>query len=253
MAVRIIKRRGEEPEEPEETAPTEADGRIVALALIGDKLRLISLAPDGIYSFLDPNENLHNILYVAGPATLELQNVISEFEGLVNNARAKEIDFQWFFEDHPDFILTEEHKRAHPNLVLESETEARGALIPDFVLEPVEQSGFADLLELKLPSAPVHVIKQSRLRYSAAVTEACAQLREYSAFFDDPRNRIIVREKYGLMAYRPRLFVIIGRRASADPLEVRRASDDLPGRIAIRTYDEVLERMRVRLAKMKGA
>jgi hypothetical protein len=147
---------------------------LVALTRIAGKLRVISLTPDGTYTFLDPNQNLHNILYVADSATLKLANAIEEFEALINSNRAREADFQHFFERYPTFILTEEHKNAHPHVVLESDSGLRGPLIPDFVLEPLERPGLADLLDLKLPSAQVLVLKRSRLRYSAAVMEACA-------------------------------------------------------------------------------
>jgi len=224
----------------------------VALAMVDGRIRAVSVEADGTYSFLDPLENWHHVLFVSGRESLDLAAAVEEFEALLNSPRAKEVDLQRFFEGHPGFILTDDYRSARPHLLLESATNDRGPLIPDFVLEPVERSGLADLLEIKLPSARVLVLKQSRLRFSASVVEACAQLREYSAFFDDQSNRFAVQEKYGLTAYRPRLFVIIGRRAKADPLEVRRVYDDLPRRIEIRTYDDLLEKMQARLKQLRG-
>lgn len=222
---------------------------VAALASIGGRVRVLNLTPDWKYSLLDPKQTHYKILHVASAATLELGDVIEKFEDLINRERARESDFQRFFEEHPSFILGDEHRRARSHLVLEAEG---GALIPDFVLEPIECNGLADLLELKLPSARVLVYKKARLRHSAEVMEACAQLREYSAFFEDPKNREYVRSRYGLHAYRPRLYVIMGRQPKVDAIEFRRVSDDLPARITLRTYDELLARMRSRLARLKG-
>lgn len=233
--------------EPDVAKPTE----YVALALIDGRLRVMSLAADGTYTFVDPCANLHSIFYV-GSETIELSQAIEELEDLMNSRAATEQDFQGFFERHPDFILTDDHKNARAHLVLEGETQ-QGPLIPDFVLEPVEQTGLADLLELKLPSVDLFVLKKSRMRFTAAVAEACAQLREYSAFFDESKNRETVLQKYGLLAYRPRLFLVIGRRPRVDPIAAKRVTTDLPQRLEIRTYDDLLERMKRRVARMTGA
>ena len=128
----------------------------------------------------------------------------------MNDPNAKEQDFQDFFERNPDFILNDEYKKAHPHIVL---TKDEGeSLIPDFVLEPVDQNSLCDLLELKLPTVPIFVLQKRRMRFSAAVLEACAQLREYSNFFEEEKYRKIINERYGLLTYRPKMFVIIGRR-----------------------------------------
>lgn len=241
------------PEEPPEGTPEMENvsaPEYIALGVVEGRLRVMSIAADGSYSFVDPCANVHSIFYVASE-TIELSLAIEELEDLMNSPAASESDFQAFFERHPDFILTDDHKEARAHLVLERETD-EGPLIPDFVLEPVEQSSLADLLELKLPSANLFVLKKSRMRFSAAVAEACAQLREYSAFFDESRNRAAVFEKYGLTAYRPRLFLLIGRRPKVDPIEAKRVVTDLPPRVELRTYDDLLERMKRRVSRMYG-
>jgi hypothetical protein len=225
---------------------------LLALTQSMGRLLVVSLTPDGTYTFLDPHQNSHAILHGADPQTFELANAIEEFEDLINFRRATEADFQRFFERSPSFILTDEHKRAHPHIVLQSDSRSGRKLIPDFVLEPADRNGLADLLDIKLPTAQVLVLKRSRPRYSAAVMEACAQLREYSAFFEDSQNITAVQNKYGLKAYRPRLFIIMGRKQNVDPLIARRVSDDLPPRITIRTYDDLLQRMQSRLERLKG-
>jgi len=229
-----------------QTRPREED--MVALGLYGNTIKLVSLTPDGECYFIDKDQNLHNILYVAPSETLALQLAIEELESLVNDPKSKEIDFQDFFERNPDFILNDEYKKAHAQIVL---TRNDGStLVPDFILEPIERSALCDLLELKLPSAQVFVLKESRMRFSAAVLETCAQLREYALFFDEERNRRIVAERHGLTAYKPRMFVIIGRRGSVSPIQRRKIEGDTPG-LQLRTYDEIMNRMKTRFDAMK--
>lgn len=221
----------------------------VALALIEDRIKLVSLTPDGHYKYLDDIHNLHDFIYVTSPEASALEDAVDELESLVNNQNSKEKDFQDFFSRNKDFILNDEYKNAHPHVVL---TRDRGdSLIPDFVLEPIDQSSLCDLLELKLPSAQIFNLKKNRMRYSAAVAEACAQLREYGRFFEEERNRKFVLENYGLRAYKPKMFVIIGRRGNVDAMEVRNMETDYSN-LYLRTYDDIINRMKWRIKKLKG-
>ena len=80
--------------------------------------------------------------------------------------------------------------------------------------------------------------------------EACAQLREYALYFDEDKNRKFVEEHYGLMAYKPRMFVVIGRRGAVSPIQLRKVELDSPG-LNVRTYDDVLARMKAKISAMK--
>jgi hypothetical protein len=228
-------------EEPEQQ-PEQPD--LIAIGLFGDTLRLVSLTPDGEYRFVDDTGSYHEILYI-NPETLNLKEAADEFEFLINNPATKEQELQNFLEKNPLFIENDEYKEAHPHLVLEPREGP--SLIPDFILEPLNEGTMCDLLELKLPSTPVFVLNKGRARYSAAVLNACAQLREYRAFFDDEENRKNVYKQYGVTAYKPRMFVIIGRKQSLDPLQARRAENDIPG-LFLRTYDDILARMKKRIS-----
>jgi hypothetical protein len=148
--------------------------------------------------------------------------------------------------------LSDEYKGARSQVVLEQEAPL-GPLVPDFLLEPVEQDGLCDVLEIKKPQAKMFAIKQNRLRYSAGVFEACAQLRTYADFFEDPRNRDRVRQRHGLDAFRPRLFLLLGRRGSLSPIERRSADTVLGDRIRLNTYDDILDRVKHRLSRMQGS
>ncbi|HJX93899.1 MAG TPA: DNA-directed RNA polymerase subunit omega [Pyrinomonadaceae bacterium] len=119
----------------QQTQPLEANQEYVALALIGDKIKLVSLSPDGQYTFLDQSNGLHNFIHVSAFEVSALHEAIEELEWLVNNPKSREQDFQKFFVRNKDFILNDEYKDAHPHVVL---TNNKGKpLIPDFVLEPI--------------------------------------------------------------------------------------------------------------------
>src|ERR1044071_9107417 len=94
------------------------DQEFIALGLFDGKIKIVSLSPDGTYRFVDDGQNLHNILYITSSETLTLQLAIEELESLINDPKAKEADFQDFFERYPDFILNDEYKKAHPHIVL---------------------------------------------------------------------------------------------------------------------------------------
>lgn len=221
---------------------------LIALAMFDNTVKLVSMTPEGEYRFLDQQQNLHNILYLFSSETLALGAAIDELESLINGSNAKEQDFQDFFERNPDFILNDDYKRAYPQIVLTKDDGE--TLVPDFVLEPLDQGALSDLLELKLPAAQVFVLKKSRMRFSAAVMEACAQLREYSLFFDEERNRTAVKSKYGLLAYKPKMFLIIGRRGTLSPISIRQIESDTPN-LYLRTYDDIANRMKARVDAMK--
>lgn len=94
-------------------------------------------------------------------------------------------------------------------------------------------------------------MKKNRPRYSAAVCEAAAQQREYGRYFDEETNRAKFRDKYPLLSvYRPRMFVIIGRQGQERPIAARAVEADMPD-IDLRTYDDVLNRNKWKLERMK--
>ena len=228
--------------------PSSFEQELIAFAFFNNRIRLVLLNRDGGYKFLDAEQNLHSILYIASSETLALQQAVQELESLVNDPKSKEQDFQEFFERNPDFILNDQYKKAHPHIILTSEDGQ--VLIPDFVLEPIDCSSLCDMLELKLPSAPVFVLKKNRERFSAAVIEARAQLLEYRRFFDEKRHQGTIYEKYGLRAWLPKMFLIIGRLGTVNPYTKRKIESAEPD-LHLLTYDDILNRVKSRIERMK--
>lgn len=171
------------------------------------------------------------------------QDAIREFEGLLNRPNLKEAVLQQFFETHPHFLKGLDYSRmvAHP--VLER-LDGQGNLIPDFFLQPADEK-FADIWDLKLPSAPLIVGTKDRLRLSAAVNEALAQVREYRDYFEDPSNRQKIEERYGLTAYRPKLAIVIGtNKLGLSAEKQKQIFDSVPKDATVVTYDQLLAKMK---------
>jgi len=169
-----------------------------------------------------------------------LAHEIEEFEALINSVDTTERQIQKFLEAHPRFLLGQEHERLYPQVVLER--QGQGNLIPDFLLQPFDRS-FCNIVDLKLPQAPVIAWRQNREGFSRAIHDAVNQLHRYRDYFEDPWRREIVRQRYGITAYRPRLAVIVGRRPHCDPVLYRQIEDTTPT-VQVVTYDDLLDRAR---------
>jgi hypothetical protein len=120
---------------------------LTAIALLEGSIRIIEIDAEEHYQVLDANAGLHSLLYVASLETAAFADAIGELEELLNSDASKELDYQQFFERHPDFITGDEYVAAHPHVVLA--TESGHHLIPDFLLEPVGRGRLCDLLELR--------------------------------------------------------------------------------------------------------
>jgi hypothetical protein len=145
---------------------------------------------------------------LASKLNLVFSAEISEFELLINKPGVREREIQAFLESHKEFLRGLNYRDVYPQVVLERENGRK--LIPDFILEPAEGE-FCDLLDLKLPSVRLVAGRDRRLTLAAALHEAAAQLREYSAYFEEEKHRRWVQEQYGLKVYRPKLMVVVGR------------------------------------------
>lgn len=214
---------------------------LVALTSIDGKLRLISFNEDGEIRFLDEQKRKYDILYTRHFESFRLKQLIQEFEYLINYSNTKEKDLQDFFIRNQDFIINDEYKAAHPHIVLDHKENEY--LIPDFILEPIQRNGLADLLELKLPKSKIFILKKNRAHFSSAIIEAAAQLRTYNEYFDSHDNRTRVLDKYGLNIFKPRMILVIGRKGNIDPFQIRRMESDVPN-LVVKTYDDILQRMK---------
>jgi len=149
-------------------------------------------------------------------------------DALINNVKAKEDDFQRFFERHPHFFRKWDFREVYSHVYLTREDD--GPLVPDFILTNVAAQDAA-IVDLKLAARlrkPLVRRQPNRVRFADAIMEARAQLLEYRDWFDAPDNRKRLKDRVGMEIYRPRLMTIIGRASEfADGLERQRLRDQL--------------------------
>jgi Shedu protein SduA, C-terminal len=165
---------------------------------------------------------------------------ISELEELINRS-ALEKDFQTFFQSHPEFLLAlGPYSRLHAQLILHEDSGQR--LIPDFFMERID-SDFCDVLDLKRPTVNLVRYQRHRDRFRDAVMEAVAQLEHYRDWFDDRMNRRQFLAQYGINAFRPRVVIVIGRKASyTRDVDRIQLESRLPSWVDLKTYDDIVAR-----------
>jgi hypothetical protein len=166
---------------------------------------------------------------------------------LLARSSTSEREIQRFLEMHPEFLLGDEYSEAVPQVVLKRDDA--GPLIPDFILKPVVGE-LCDIAELKTAASRPIRFQKIRDRFSAAVYEAVAQLREYRDYVENEARRYELHDRTNLLVSRPRMFVVIGRRTEIRPEAFRRLEGDLPSALTLRTYDDLLERMSARISRI---
>lgn len=174
---------------------------------------------------------------------------ILELEDLINNPRVDESALQKFFERHPHFLRIWDEREVYSQVYLAREG---GPLVPDFVLLDRELQR-ATVVDLKLPKARLVVGPKNRERFSALVAEARAQLLEYRSWFDEARNRELLKLRFGMDIYRPRLGVVIGRSDSFRGEFQRQKLASEASDIELVTYDDIVRHAGRRLAILEQA
>jgi hypothetical protein len=217
-----------------------------ALQLQGDSLSLVPYHSHAIHEV-----QVRDAVMLGRPAVLAektrhlLRPELSTFEQMLSRPTISERELQVFLQKHPAIFEALGYSKIYPQLVLEREDGS--SLIPDFMLEPIYDQWW-DILDIKVPQKPVMVGGPDRLRFAAAVTELSAQLREYSAAFEDPKLARRVEEKYGVKCYKPKLIGIIGRDdpRNANDREVRRLMTSYAD-TRVLTFDQLLRTAKNRL------
>ena len=168
-------------------------------------------------------------------------DTIHDFEVLINRRDTTEWDLQKFFERHPQFLLGSHYSHLHSQVAL---VKGDGTeLVPDFFAERVG-TGYADIIELKRPSARLVSGCRGRKGIAASITRALNQVREYRNYFDDASVRRRFHNRYGFDAFRPAIIVVIGRaRNYLDQIERIRIEDEYRN-LQVLTYDDILRRAR---------
>ena len=180
-----------------------------------------------------------------------LPNELEDFERLLNaDPPAHEQAFQEFFEANPKwmYLLGEQYEKIAPQIQLPP-VEIRqslglvdgrideGDFFPDFMLKRIGLELW-DVLDIKRASPRVVVGAKSRRKFSAAVYEAVAQLREYTDRLRQNEVREFLRREHGITIARPIAMVVIGRDFEFKTLREKDMLKSSEG-VRIYTYDDL--------------
>ena len=118
--------------------------------------------------------------------------------------------------------------------------EERKDLKPDFFV--VKANGTVDIVEFKLPSLKSKAIvgTENREAFSAELSSYISQVSVYAEYFDDSANRKWFEKKYGFTVYKPRKYLVIGRRADFSSDEWQRIKARYSD-FEIYTYDDIVD------------
>lgn len=125
-------------------------------------------------------------------------------------------------------------------VLCEWQSEERENIKPDFFV--LRANGYADIIEFKLPNMKSNSItgRNNREHFSSELSTYIAQTRVYATYFDDPNNRKWFEKKYGFKVYKPKRYLVIGRRndfESDEWIEIRADYNNLE----IITYDDLVD------------
>jgi hypothetical protein len=128
----------------------------------------------------------------------------------------------------------------HPELLCEWQSGVREPIKPDYFL--VGTNGYADIVEFKLPELKGAAVvgTGNRQTFSAELNSYISQTRVYREYFDDPKNREWIEEKFHFKVYKPKRYVILGRRWNFDSQEWKQIEADYDG-LNILTYDDIID------------
>mgnify|MGYP003384776200 CR=1 FL=1 len=168
---------------------------------------------------------------------------INRFIELWGDKGSSEVDITSFIsKSENQFILTMKFGATsiYSELTCEWQSETRKALRPDFfVLQP---NGYADIVEFKLPDIPKSFVvgTDNRETFSAWLNSYVSQTRVYASYFDDPNNRRWFKEKYGFDVYKPKRYLVVGRRRDFKADAWREIQADFRD-LEIITFDDLID------------
>ena len=130
----------------------------------------------------------------------------------------------------------------------EWQSDEKDDIRPDFFV--IQPNGFADIVEFKLPyidGSPI-VGKKNRESFSAWMNQYIAQTRVYAQYFDDPNNRKWFENKYGFKVFKPRRWLVVGRRSDFDAFTWREIASDYKD-LEVMNFDDLVDGVVVQFYK----
>ena len=176
-----------------------------------------------------------------------IEKAIANLNTLLSQKEYAEPLYQKYFESHPIVFELMGYKNMFPHIELI--TDNKDSYIPDFILE--REDGLYEVCDIKLPNEKIIKYKKNRDEFYAKIgTDFAGQLRNYSNYFDDSKNRKYILEKYGLNINKaPQKILIVGRNKNIDRFLLHEILTSRGHEFALITYDDILEHLHYSLNK----
>ena len=128
----------------------------------------------------------------------------------------------------------------HSQVKCDWQSEEKDEIVPDFFV--VRANGYADIVEFKLPKVKGNTVvgRNNREQFSAEINSYIAQTRVYRSYFEDPNNRKWFEKKYGFKVYKPKRYLVVGRRNDFECDEWVEIKADYTD-VEIVTYDDLID------------
>lgn len=228
---------------------------LLMISRINDRFKVLPCHGLALFDIGDNKQNsLFKPLRYSPLKYASYREIIEKFELLINSKGLKESNIQDYIEEFPQILsgIFPEGAYIIPQLTLKRDNKRD--LCPDFFIKPYDER-FLQLADLKLPKEKIVIEKTNRNRFSSAVYDGIAQLREYASYFDNYSERDKFKKMLiamGLNAdvdcYKPISTLIIGNDSSwksndAIIREMRTSYAD----IELITYNELIRKTKNRL------
>ena len=215
-------------------------------AQVGPALKLKNEIAEGRY-YYSRGDRRNNQGWVTVKRDNEgLRRDVELFEMLLDMG-ASETDMHRFFEEHPAILM---EARLGIPISHQPNFAAQKNQKPDFAFSPILgpwKDRMIELLELK---GPLEVTLTGKLHrgFTAKVTRAIDQVRDYGHYLRDPGNLETVRRAFGYVPDDSSRAVLIGRAPKGGDSEVwARRKMELD--VEIITYDEILQKQADQLSR----
>lgn len=168
---------------------------------------------------------------------------VNRFIELFGNSNYSEPEITSFLaHEENKFILTMGFMGTsiYEEVLCEWQSEKKDNIKPDFFV--LRANGYADIIEFKLPNIKSKSIvgKNNREHFNSELNTYIAQTRVYATYFDDPNNRKWFESRYGFKVYKPKRYLVIGRRNDFESDEWIEIKADY-NNIEIITYDDLVD------------
>jgi acyl carrier protein len=195
---------------------------------------------DGSWTYADGVKKLPSSICVLSFS--KWSNILKELEDIINDPNSKEQDVQKYFETYPELIAGNDYDVVLPQAVIVRDDDSNWK--PDFVLTPKNQSEFAKILDLKIPSMETTKRPNSgHYNFSAKLWNGIMQVRDYSREFDKSSVREKFKNTYEVDIYKPDLHLIAGRKWDIQVMDKMRELQR-ETQVKVEDWDSLLDRLK---------